>query len=62
MPIYEYKCDECGEVTDVLVRRVSEPPAGVRCKACGSDRVSKKPSAFRYEVQFPAPSDGIDMD
>jgi putative FmdB family regulatory protein len=62
MPIYEYQCNDCGEVTDVLARLISQPPEQVLCKTCGSGNVNKKLSTFRYEVQFPAPSDGIDLD
>lgn len=38
MPLYEYKCDECGEVFEV-VQKVSDPPLKI-CIKCGG-QVSK---------------------
>jgi len=33
MPLYEYKCDQCGEVYEV-VQKVSDPPLKI-CSKCG---------------------------
>ena len=33
MPIYEYRCDECGDSFDVLQRMIDDPL--VTCKKCG---------------------------
>ena len=40
MPIYEYKCKVCGDVTEVLQRvgTIQDPPA---CQACGSKNVER---------------------
>ena len=49
MPIYEYSCSHCGEVSEVLVLRRSDE-AEVACKACGSRGVSRqmsRPAAAR---------------
>lgn len=49
MPIYEYACADCGEVSEVLVLRRSDE-AEVACKACGSRGVSRqmsRPAAAR---------------
>jgi len=45
MPLYEYRCQQCGETFEQLV------PAGKRnrpgaCPKCGSERVSKLLSLF----------------
>lgn len=42
MPIYEYQCNKCGEVTECLVLGNAEKPA---CGKCGSSEVSKIMSA-----------------
>ena len=44
MPLYEYRCKECGSVTEVLER----PNARGRpaCRQCGSRRMEKLLSAF----------------
>ena len=42
MPIYEYRCDNCGEVSEVLVIGKEEKPA---CGGCGSKDLTKLMSA-----------------
>jgi len=34
MPIYEYVCDQCGKLNDVL-QKVSDPPPA-QCNSCGA--------------------------
>jgi putative FmdB family regulatory protein len=43
MPLYEYTCQECGKVNEVLAGRGSEPPP---CPECGSKDVRKAFSTF----------------
>jgi putative FmdB family regulatory protein len=38
MPVYEYRCKNCGEQVEVLVRSKSIPPT---CPNCGSPRLEK---------------------
>ena len=38
MPIYEYRCETCGEQVEVLVRSESTP---LTCPNCGSSRLEK---------------------
>jgi putative FmdB family regulatory protein len=40
MPIYEYKCDDCGSVSEILVRN-TQNPAAVVCSECQSANVSR---------------------
>jgi len=40
MPIYEYKCGDCGSVSEILVRN-TQNPAPVVCSNCQSDNVSR---------------------
>lgn len=44
MPIYEYRCDECGEKFDKLIRSVNQPPE-ISCPHCQSRQVQRLISA-----------------
>jgi len=43
MPIYEYKCNACGEEFEKLVFS-SSASNDVKCEKCGSDEVERKVS------------------
>ena len=45
MPIYEYRCLECGEKFEKLVR-FSASTSEVECPECGGQKVGKLFSAF----------------
>ena len=47
MPIYEYICQKCFYVTEVL-QRMGEGPEGVECKRCGATEVKRRPSIFAH--------------
>ena len=40
MPIYEYQCRSCDELTSVLVRGFNSPDS-VKCEHCGSTETSR---------------------
>lgn len=44
MPIYEFRCTECADVFDTLVRTMSAE--GVRCPSCGSGTLTRLISSF----------------
>lgn len=46
MPIYEYKCSDCGKITNLFVRSVSSDIPDVRCEHCGSQEVARTVSKF----------------
>jgi putative FmdB family regulatory protein len=46
MPVYEYRCEDCGEVFEQLVFHEAEP---VRCPACAG-RVQRLMSTFHVDV------------
>ncbi len=46
MPIYEFRCEDCGKVSDFLVRSVSEPLDPV-CTYCKSRRMTRLISRVR---------------
>jgi putative FmdB family regulatory protein len=45
MPIYTYKCQDCGEEFDLLVGVVAEKEK-LKCKKCDSDNLKRIFSAF----------------
>jgi len=45
MPLYEYKCEDCGKRYEKLVS-LREAGRGVPCPKCGSKSVRKLMSAF----------------
>ena len=45
MPIYEYKCDDCGTRFEKLVRRTSDAP-GIECPSCGEKHLTQELSTF----------------
>lgn len=47
MPIYEYKCRECGKLNSVFTRRV-DSPVNATCEICGSKKLEKALSKFAY--------------
>jgi len=40
MPIYEYRCASCGQVTEILIRNAREAER-VRCEQCGDSRLKR---------------------
>jgi putative FmdB family regulatory protein len=42
MPIYEYRCQKCGQVDEFLIMKKQEQP---RCSQCGSEDLTKLMSA-----------------
>jgi putative FmdB family regulatory protein len=48
MPIYEYRCDACGEGHEAL-RKVSDP-ALTQCPNCGEERLRKLVSAAGFRL------------
>jgi putative FmdB family regulatory protein len=42
MPIFEYRCEECGQKFDAFFRRADEADKKqVTCSECGSEKVRK---------------------
>lgn len=44
MPMYEYRCAECGRQFEQL-RRMSEADTNLECPGCGSKKVERQVSA-----------------
>ncbi|MDF1615551.1 FmdB family zinc ribbon protein [Desulfurivibrio dismutans] len=49
MPIYEYRCQDCQALFELMVSNC-QVPAGVKCTKCGSRRTQKTISAASYRV------------
>jgi putative FmdB family regulatory protein len=45
MPIYEYRCEDCGTKFEKLVRRSPGAPA-VECPSCGQKHLKQELSTF----------------
>ena len=54
MPIYDYKCRDCGRVSEILVR--GEGSKEVRCAGCGSGNMERLiNSSYMIRMNAPAP-------
>ena len=45
MPIYEYRCQDCGRVTSFFVRSIGSEVTAV-CSHCGSSDMARRMSSF----------------
>jgi putative FmdB family regulatory protein len=45
MPLYEFRCEACGQVQEFLLR-LGEGPEGLACRRCGASRLAKQFSTF----------------
>ncbi len=45
MPLYEYRCDDCGHLFEIL-QRMDEGADGLSCPECGRERLQKQFSTF----------------
>jgi putative FmdB family regulatory protein len=43
MPIYEYRCEDCGTKFEKLIRRTSDQP---ECPSCGQQHLAQEHSTF----------------
>lgn len=50
MPLYEYKCGQCGQVFEML-RRMSDADRDLICPRCQSDEIERLLSAFAQSVR-----------
>ncbi|MGB6838252.1 MAG: zinc ribbon domain-containing protein [Dehalococcoidia bacterium] len=44
MPIYDYRCRDCGEVHEVFLRSAENDPTG--CPSCGSGQLERLFTSF----------------
>jgi len=55
MPIYDFRCRDCGKVSEILVRNAHGHAA--RCSECGSENMERLISAS-YMIKMDAPTPG----
>jgi putative FmdB family regulatory protein len=46
MPIYEYRCEDCGTKFEKLVRRMIPEAPGIECPSCGQKHLKQELSTF----------------
>jgi putative FmdB family regulatory protein len=49
VPIYEYKCDDCGKITELLENAGNKGER--KCAHCGSGKLKKQFSVFSAQVK-----------
>jgi putative FmdB family regulatory protein len=49
MPLYEYACAKCGEITE-LIQKVSDPPPST-CPHCGGRKMEKVMSRSSFQLK-----------
>ena len=59
MPIFEYKCQDCGTKFEKLVRRADQND--VNCPSCGQQHLSQEFSTFAAQVSAGPKSSGAPM-
>lgn len=50
MPIFEYGCHACGEISELLIRGGKSTPASISCEHCGRENAIKLVSRVNYIV------------
>lgn len=56
MPIYDYRCSDCGKVSEIMVG-VSGHSETIQCKHCSSTSVSKMPAMASIATHYSRPHD-----
>jgi putative FmdB family regulatory protein len=49
MPIYEYRCRQCGKKSEIITFRISEA-VSASCRHCGSELLDRIPSRVRVRL------------
>ncbi len=56
MPIYEYRCADCGSTSEFLVSRMGAKPADLKCGQCGGSNMDKALSTVAVHQQSAGPA------
>ncbi|HET9555091.1 MAG TPA: zinc ribbon domain-containing protein [Anaeromyxobacteraceae bacterium] len=49
MPIYEFVCEDCGRLTEVMQKLTDPPPAA--CPECGGSRMARTVSRTSFQLK-----------
>jgi putative FmdB family regulatory protein len=60
VPIYEYGCRECGNVTSVLVRAAGGSARRPKCAKCGATNVQRIISRFAFHQSLQSKLEQLD--
>ena len=60
MPIYEYKCDDCGSTFEKLIRRSSDTDT-LECPSCGQKHLKQELSTFAAHANGASKSSDLPM-
>ncbi len=58
MPIFNYRCSDCGEEFEVLAKQNDNE---VKCSSCGKKNVKKVYSSFDFNIKEPATGSSCSM-
>jgi len=50
MPLYDYRCQSCGRLTERFIRPGASTPPAVPCAHCGSAETSRAVSRFSFRA------------
>ncbi len=50
MPIYEFRCTNCGHIQEILVTGSSDKKIELRCEECSSEVLERVMSAASYTI------------
>jgi len=54
MPLFEFRCEKCKAITEVLVQGIGSESYGATCAKCGSIATTKLISRVAFKVAKPA--------
>ena len=54
MPIYDYRCSDCGNVSEIMVG-IGAHTDTVQCKQCGSTSINKVPTVASIATNYARP-------
>ncbi|GAB6094649.1 hypothetical protein JCM14469_09010 [Desulfatiferula olefinivorans] len=57
MPIYDFMCNDCGKLSEILVTSADQEPV---CRFCGGRKLEKRmsaPSSYTGSRSMPGPGD-----
>ncbi len=60
MPLYQYRCRQCGRESEILVRHVGGSDNEPACPGCGATALERVPAGFAYHRSLRSRLDQMD--